>query len=723
MQPVAVAPSTLDTPRLHTAANSYKRNTFRSPRAAGSDTDAFSLSNTTMERNLSSGALLRAAGGLKSQPSRRKDSHDNRATPRLNSMRQELDRVDSSINAVLENHVAFVQKQELLSPSRKRASAFMPALANTARNSVMPTPKAKSAATQKPQQQLPEDDPDEEDVPWSPTAATKLSRSQKKAMMMFKQIDNGKVDKDRVFASIGTPLQRVETRLDFFRDRSEGHILNIEERFMVHDKQLGMQIVDLEKLMLPRSAREPRATSHREILPPIDTEELANPLISQDSTSSWFESAAQRSLRLTTLGHERDQRITSTRATARRSDLDRRSVQLEQLEAKAARKETADRHRLLMTWLAVAGSFHIMSRDLRRHLGDPGERQRLMLRARARKLWEKARLMVMEKVSEQLTAVMKQSLARRHEQFLTFPLWKKALLPMLFMGKLREARKRRHCIELVKVFIEAAWKGMQFKKNMRAFLNNIRFLQRAARAALKFRSGTRQFVYHPYLWEVETQILSEKLGDTLPHGMTKKKITSHRNHWNLEMRLQELRNISTQRVGFHFGNPDGPRGRRRAQEPLGRRGAGRKGHRMALRSDVWHAAIFSEIGEAVQPNFDAKTEPQWILAATQMLDKFRLDVEDRQRILRVMLRGNVEKWWQAHLEYKQRKTQFSTAWQQWRVEVQALGPAARDAWPPMPAIPRMATLMLDTDVAKLRSMVVDRLSQTEMGQQLFTRLR
>lgn len=716
MRPLTQAPSTLDTPRLQTATSCFKRSAFRSPRAIGSDADGFSLSNTTMERNLSSGALLRAAGALNRQPGHQNDS-DNRATPRLNSMKQELDRVDLRINTVRENHNAFIAKNDVLSPRGNRTSTLVPPLANATRKSEAPKPAAMQLRQSQQQQQQLENEADEEHVPSSPSSSTKLSRSQKKAMLMFELIDSGKIDKDEVFASIGTPLQRIETRLDFFRERSEGHILNIEEKFMVQDKRLGMQVVDLEKLMLPRSAREPRATSRKHLLPPIDAEELASHQMSQETTSSWLESAAQRSLRLKTLGQERDQRIVATRATARQSDLERRGAKLQQLQAKAARRGTADRDRLLLTWLTVAGSFHVMSCDLRHHLGDPGERQRIILRARAQKLWEKARLMVMEKVSQQLNAVMQESFTRRHEQLLTLPLWKKALAPIVFVAKLREARKRRRGIEVVKVFIEAAWKGMLFKKQMRAFLNNIRFLQRAAIAALKFRNGVRQFVFHPWLWEVETHILSEKLGDTLPHGMTKKMIATHRTHWNLESRLQELRQISSQRVGFHFGN--NPKSKKRSQEPAKRKDTRR--HRGAVRLDSWNVAVFSELGEAILPNFEAKEQPHWVVAAIQVLGKYRLPVEDRQRILRVMLRGAVDKWWQAHLEYKQKKVQFTVAWQQWRVEVQALGPAARDAWPSPPAFPTMPSLMLDCDVPRLRSMVVDRLSQTQMGQQLFSK--
>lgn len=709
MRPLAGTPSTLSarTPRPQVPSRCVLQNSFRSPRAKGPDGDALSLSNTTMERNLSSDKLLRTAVTLNRQPGRQNDSHDNRPTPRLSKMKQELDRVDLRINAVRDNHDAFMKNgEEILSPSGKPTSVLVPAL--------VPEPAAMQRRQSQQQQQPLDIDAEEEHEPSSHSSTMRLSRSQRKAMQMFDLIDSGTMDQDEVFATIGTPLQRVEMRLEFFRDRSEGPICEIEERFMHQDKRLGMQMIDIDKL---RSAREPlRATARKPTLPPIEAEELAKHLIRQESASSWLECAAERSVRLKSLGQERDQRITAHRAMARQSDLERRCAQLEQNQARAARRGTADRARLLLKWLTVAGSFHVMSRELRHHLGDPGERQRIMASARAHKHWETARTLVMAEVAEQRKAVLKESFARRHEQLLTLPFWKKALAPIMFVAKLRRAQARSRSVDIMKVFIEAAWKGMTFRKQMRAYLNNVRFLQRAAMVAIKFRNCVKQFVYFPWLWEVETQILSEKLGDTLPHGMTKRMIANHRTHWNLEARLQDLRKISVQRVGFQFSKS--LEGKMRAKDPIKRKDT--RKHRGAIRADSWNIALFSETGEAMLPGFESKTQPHFVLAATQVLDKYRLPLEDRHRILGALLRGGVDRWWRAHLDYKKKKVEFAAAWKAWLIEVQALGPNARDDWQAFPPFPTMPSLILECDVARLRHMVIDRLKLTELGQQLFS---
>ncbi|CAE8623451.1 unnamed protein product, partial [Polarella glacialis] len=61
------------------------------------------------------------------------------------------------------------------------------------------------------------------------------SRSQMRARASFRHIDNGKEDAQAVFALIGAPRLRVDTKLDFFRERAEMVLPPIEEGFMVHN--------------------------------------------------------------------------------------------------------------------------------------------------------------------------------------------------------------------------------------------------------------------------------------------------------------------------------------------------------------------------------------------------------------------------------------------------------------------------------------------------------
>ncbi|CAE8686003.1 unnamed protein product, partial [Polarella glacialis] len=74
------------------------------------------------------------------------------------------------------------------------------------------------------------------------------SRSQMRARASFRHIDNGKEDAQAVFALIGAPRLRVDTKLDFFRERAEMVLPPIEEGFMVHNRRLNCNMVDVRLL-------------------------------------------------------------------------------------------------------------------------------------------------------------------------------------------------------------------------------------------------------------------------------------------------------------------------------------------------------------------------------------------------------------------------------------------------------------------------------------------
>ena len=55
--------------------------------------------------------------------------------------------------------------------------------------------------------------------------------------------------------------------------------------------------------------------------------------------------------------------------------------------------------------------------------------------------------------------------------------------------------------------------------------------QRCVRAAHRFRQNLKLYIFSPFLWELETQLLGEKLKAHLPKDYTKQKIQQHRQAW------------------------------------------------------------------------------------------------------------------------------------------------------------------------------------------------
>ncbi|CAJ1333504.1 unnamed protein product, partial [Effrenium voratum] len=163
--------------------------------------------------------------------------------------------------------------------------------------------------------------------------------------------------------------------------------------------------------------------------------------------------------------------------------------------------------------------------------------------------------------------------------------------------------------QAIKQFIDGAWRGMHFRARVGVYLANVRLLQKAVRAAQRFRVNLQSFIYLPTLWELETQLLGEKLKAHLPKGYTRKKVAQHRQAWDLEGRVRVLQELAKERTvrglrGLAEKQRQSAKARVR-EEPAARRRRG------AMRADrlVDRQVIFSEFGEAI-PSLAAGRQQQ-----------------------------------------------------------------------------------------------------------------
>lgn len=101
-----------------------------------------------------------------------------------------------------------------------------------------------------------------------------------------------------------------------------------------------------------------------------------------------------------------------------------------------------------------------------------------------------------------------------------------------------------------------------------------------------------------------------------------------------------------------------------------------------------------------------------------VIDKYRLCEQRRLSIVTTMLQENTKRWWIHYQDYKVQRKIFREAWQQWRLQVSALGPHHRNVWPMCPAIPRFPMELVKVDEKWLHAQVLIALRQTEAGQLL-----
>lgn len=107
--------------------------------------------------------------------------------------------------------------------------------------------------------------------------------------------------------------------------------------------------------------------------------------------------------------------------------------------------------------------------------------------------------------------------------------------------------------------------------------------------------------------------------------------------------------------------------------------------------------------------------------ANHVLDHYRLDLESRRNVVRLAFLQSLERWKNAHSAFKKEKKRLNVLWQQWRLEIQALGKTQKDHWPPPSSHVEPPSELFRVDTKKMTSLIVSGLAQTALGRSLFAR--
>ncbi|CAE8602071.1 unnamed protein product [Polarella glacialis] len=294
--------------------------------------------------------------------------------------------------------------------------------------------------------------------------------------------------------------------------------------------------------------------------------------------------------------------------------------------------------------------------------------------------------------------------------------WRQSLIVATFVVRLKRAVKMSISAEAVKQFIEGAWKGFQIRSGMRKFRTNVRVLQNAMRTAVKLRDQVRRYIYQPSLWEVETQVLGERLKSALPSTFLRKQIAAHREAWCLEERQAEMMKLVREREFLGFSQAQIDR-----KAPIPKKGnQSYRSRRNAVRMDVQSHAIFSEQGQAILKFDDAGSIAMHpaTQAAHRVIDSYRLDTRQRSDICRALFRQAVDRWWEVYKGYQVKRFDFQQSWKSWGIECQAMGPDRRDDWPYPPPIPTYPSVIMHVDMKGMTTMVTNALRRSMMGRNI-----
>lgn len=200
----------------------------------------------------------------------------------------------------------------------------------------------------------------------------------------------------------------------------------------------------------------------------------------------------------------------------------------------------------------------------------------------------------------------------------------------------------------------------------------------------------------PAFWEVETLILGEIVGisdKALSAEVETKYLT-----FRIDERKREIFDLMDQREEFW-------------------RGAEKKAKTRKRRSLLNHEQNGIEHRDSGSAK-EARPSPRDQNPLMQVIEKYRLPAEAREKIIRTVLRDNIERWWTKYQAYKKAKVRFREQWEAWRLDVMALGPHNRELWPKYPPMPQFPYTLMHVDKTRLRKRVFAELKQSKTGQLL-----
>lgn len=299
-----------------------------------------------------------------------------------------------------------------------------------------------------------------------------------------------------------------------------------------------------------------------------------------------------------------------------------------------------------------------------------------------------------------------------------------------FVAKLLVIRRLNAYAELIKETINTHWRGYQLRASMKVYLQQMRYLQFSMRACVRMRKHICHYIYMPILWEVETAILADVIA--MPKASVEEELEKHRAKSDLKAHLQKVRVFSDFRAAWQTSERIGPNPTRSSvmtQHTVHTvvsnacqfyNMAAKRTHGRRRSQGDWGMPHASE--SVSQPQTDRAVALHSRERAShplmEVIDKYRLPSELRQSIVHKMLRESVDRWWLRYQEYKDQRETFKKLWQNWRLEICALGPHNRHVWPLCPAIPRLPSEITKVDEKWLHAQVHAALRQTQAGQLL-----
>lgn len=263
---------------------------------------------------------------------------------------------------------------------------------------------------------------------------------------------------------------------------------------------------------------------------------------------------------------------------------------------------------------------------------------------------------------------------------------------VLFLVVLRRPLAKHQKMEVMKDFIDKAWRGFLFRMSIKVFHRRVTFLQRVMRNCIQVKRIVQDRILLPHVWMMEREMLNEVLGreECVKQELAAKAPTFEFEHWRAEAQhLIDARGPlylaqAKLRILSPIENPN--------QGIALTRAGGRR--RSRNRSSI----CVSNEGK------DADT--------TTSLQMSQLTFEGCCQIVSQLYRENVDRWWQAYDIYRNQRLAVQ---RDWKLTRDVLGADNFEWWPEQPTLPEQPQELLKVHREPMRRLVRAQLRQSPWG--------
>jgi len=427
-------------------------------------------------------------------------------------------------------------------------------------------------------------------------------------------------------------------------------------------------------------------------------------------------SSQQHAMQVAERAVARDVHARDVRVHNRDQQLAKRYFYLDELDRKQNRKEASKKHEVLLTWMVVGmvvqamrsavTSFHESYNSLSKAMLNGASvisttnADQLKNLSLSQDILSKEVIGIRGHWKVEMKSLMVMSLQNKFKKELTnmrketlYLAWRKLGKCLQFVVRLIRKRRKSKQMEVVKIFIQGAWRGYQIRAGVKIYFQQLIFLQRGLRACMKYREKVCRYVYLPTVWQIETETVAQITGMATPR-LVDEEVKQHRLNWDLPTCLREIKKVSELRMAYSLSNrrkarlvyqnsadqlrPDSEMSFSKmmtVKNPAGLPQVNQQGKCYRLSDDNNTRKRMDSIGSTQAKSFFSA------------MDKYRLNDEQRRRHVRGIFQSAMNKWYHSYCWYRQKNAEFQEKSRQWRFEAVAMGAANRKNWPPMPELP------------------------------------